>query len=83
MNKIIFNTRLVPTLEQRNMIPREIMGGRRGMSAINVALNKKLQVDIANKNKLPSIIVSADASNCFDRVATLLRVWYVNILVLR
>ena len=31
MNKSTFNTRLTPTLEQRNMIPREIMGGQRGM----------------------------------------------------
>ena len=53
------------------MIPREIIGGRRGISVTQVALNKKLQADIANQNKLPSIIVSADTSNCFDRVAQL------------
>ena len=51
------------------MIPREIMGCRRGMSAMHVVLNKKLQADIAIQNKLPSVIVSADASNYFDRVA--------------
>jgi len=53
------------------MIAREIMGGRWGILAIHIALNKKLLVDIANQNKLPSIIVSADASNYFDRVAYL------------
>ena len=51
------------------MIPREIMGGRRRMPAMHVALNKKLQAEIVNQNKLPRIVVSVDASNCFDRVA--------------
>ena len=69
MNKISFNTRLIPSLEEYNMIPRKIMGGRKGMLAIQVAINKKLQADIANQNKLPSIIVSANTLNCFDRVA--------------
>ena len=72
INKIIFNTRLIPILEANNMISREIIGGRRGMSAIHIALNKKLLADIANKNKLPSIITSADTSNCFERVAYLM-----------
>ena len=28
INKIVFNTRLIPKLEAKNMIPREIIGGR-------------------------------------------------------
>ena len=48
INKIIFNTRLIPTLEAEDMIPREIMGSRKGMWAIQVALNKKLLANIAN-----------------------------------
>ena len=60
MNKIIFNTRLIPSLELYKMIPTEIIGDRRGMSAICIALNKKLQADIANQAKLSSIIVYAD-----------------------
>ena len=72
INKIVFNTRLIPTLKAKDMIPREIMGRRRGILAIHVALNKKLLVDIVNQNKLTNIIVSADASNYFDRVIHLM-----------
>ena len=72
INKIIFNTRLILILEVNDMILREIMGERRGILAIHVALNKKLSVDIANQNKLLNIIVSADASNYFDRVTYLM-----------
>ena len=69
MNKIIFNTRIIPDLEENGIIPREIIGGQRKLSAIQVALNKKLIVDISNQSKLPSITVSTNASNYFDRVA--------------
>ena len=48
VNKIVFNTRLIPTLEAQNSIPRELIGGRYGQSAIYVAINKKLLVGIAN-----------------------------------
>ena len=34
-----------------------------------MAINKKLLVDIANQSRLPYATVSADVSNCFDRVA--------------
>ena len=36
MNKIIFNTRLTPILEEWNMIPRKIIGGRRGILVMQV-----------------------------------------------
>ena len=36
---------------------------------IYVAINKKLITDIANQRKLPQVIISADATNYFNRVA--------------
>ena len=48
LNKIVFNTKLIPSLERTNSIPYEIIGGRRGQSSIHVALNKKLVSDIVN-----------------------------------
>ena len=48
LNKIVFNTKLMPSLERTNSIPYEIIGGRRGQSLIHIALNKKLMLDIAN-----------------------------------
>ena len=43
MNKILFNTRLILSLEEYNMISREIMGGWRGILAIQVAINKNFK----------------------------------------
>ena len=69
LHKIVFNGRILPTLEKNNMIPSEIIGGRKSQSALHVALNKKLIADISNQIKSPSIVMSADATNCYDRVA--------------
>ena len=34
VNKILFNIRLIPSMEQAHVIPKEIIGGRRAQSAI-------------------------------------------------
>ena len=68
-NKIIFNTRIILQMEYKNEIPREIVEGCRSQSAIHIVINKKIMADIANQSKLSHIIISADTSNCFDRVA--------------
>ena len=68
LNKIVFNTKLMLSLERTNSIPYEIIGGRRGQSLIHIVLNKKLVSDIANQSKKPTVVVSADASNCYDQI---------------
>ena len=68
-NKILFKSRMTPTLEKGNLIPREIIGGRQFQSAMHVAVDKRLVSYIANQAKTSHVIISADASNCFDRVA--------------
>ena len=45
---IIFNCRMLPALERKNLMLSEIIGGRRRQSDLHVALNKKLIADIAN-----------------------------------
>ena len=50
-------------------IPKEIIGGRKGQSAIYVEVDKKLVTDIANQAKTPYTIISIDTSNYFNRVA--------------
>ena len=47
-NKIIINTRLISQIEQCNEIPREIVEGCHSQSAIQLAVNKRLLVDIVN-----------------------------------
>ena len=48
INKIIFNTRLILSIESRKEIPYEIIGGRKNHAAIQLAINKKLILDISN-----------------------------------
>ena len=66
LNKLIFNMKLMPSLESRNFIPYEIIRGRRGYLAVYVALNKKLASDIANQTKKLTVVISADVTNCYD-----------------
>ena len=47
-NKIIFNTQLIPQIEQRDEISKEIVEGRRSQLAIHIAINKWLMADILN-----------------------------------
>jgi len=51
LNKIIFNNRVFPKLEQDKAIPTEVIGGRRGQSSMYAVLNKKIVVDISNQIK--------------------------------
>ena len=67
--KILFNTRLMPTLEKHSMIPDAIIGARREKSAIHSGLYRQFLLDIANMRCKPSAIISADATNCFDRIS--------------
>ena len=48
MHKIIFNNRLIPSIEADKAIPMEVIGGRRSQAATHLALNKKLIADITN-----------------------------------
>ena len=48
LNKIIFNSRVLPTLEKQQEIPYEIISGRKRQLLIHVALNKKLIADCSN-----------------------------------
>ena len=68
LNKIIFNNRVIPVIEASNSIPEEIIRDRRGQSFIHMALNKKLVCDIGNQLKKPMVVVSTDATNCYDRI---------------
>ena len=72
LNKIVFNIRALPTIEASRTILYEIIGGRRGQSLIHIAFNKKLVCDIENQHKKLTVVVSADATNYYDRIAYLI-----------
>ena len=48
LNKIVFNGRVLPSIEASKSILSEVIGGRRRQSSIYVDLNKKLVYDISN-----------------------------------
>ena len=69
MHKIIFNNRLIPSIEASDAISMKVIGGRRSQVPTHLVLDKNLIADIANVRKLPMITICADATNCYDRVA--------------
>ena len=72
LNKIIFKSRVIPTLEKKWTILDEIIRERRCQSAIDTALNNKLISDIANQQKVPTILILTDATNCYNRIVHLI-----------
>ena len=72
LDKLVFNTRLMLSLERNKEIPNEIIGGRRGYSTVYVVLNNKLVSDVANQVKKPIIIILADAINGYNCIAHLI-----------
>lgn len=69
LHKIMFNQRILPALEKHNLILMDIVGGSKSETTIHTVINKKLIVDISNKNKDPSAVISADATKYYDKVA--------------
>ena len=67
--KIIFNQRILLALEKYNLIPMEIVDGRKSPDVIHVAINKKLISDISDQVKILSLVTSANATNFYDIVA--------------
>ena len=68
LNKIVFNNQTLPTLESTKAIPYKVIRGRRGQSSIHIMLNKKLVCDILNQQKKPSVVISTDVANYYDRI---------------
>ena len=66
LNKIIFNNRVLPKLEQDKAVLTEVIGRRRGKSSMHITLNKKIVADISNQIKKPTIVISADTTNYYN-----------------
>ena len=69
VNKIVFNTRLLPTIERSGSIPTELVEGHYSQSSLHLALEKKLAANISNQMKRPSIIISTDVTNYYNHIA--------------
>ena len=68
LDKTDFNSRMILTLEQKSVIPCEIIDRRQTQSAIYLVLNKKLLADISNVQKRLMVIICEDTINCYNRV---------------
>ena len=68
LHNVVFNHRILLALEQNNLIPMEIVDGWKIQAEIHVAINKKLMSDVSNQVKTPSVVISTDATNCYNRV---------------
>ena len=71
LNKLIFNMRLIPSLKYKKYISHEVID-ERSYSAIYIALNKKLVLDIVNQEKRPIVVISVDLTNCYNEIAYLI-----------
>ena len=66
-NKYLGKTTLFQA-EKYNAIAKEQYGSRKGKSAIDHALHKRLTYDIMRSFKRPGALCSNDAKSCYDRV---------------
>ena len=63
LDKINFNSKLMPALEALSSTPQEIIGMIRSQATTHLALSKKLIVDISNTKKLSTDTTFNDATN--------------------
>ena len=69
LHKIMFNNRLIPTLEVGKAMLIEVKGRRRSKAATHLVLSKTLIANASIVRKLLAVTICADAANCYDRVA--------------
>ena len=67
-NKLYFGSRMIRQAEQYDQIPDELFGSRRGRTAIEVAMSRRLIADLSRQRRWPTAIASVDAHTCYDRI---------------
>ena len=68
INKLIFGCRLVKQCEHHNRFPLELFGSRAARSAIEVALNRRITLDVMKVKRRCGAIAGVDAAQCYDRI---------------
>jgi len=66
--RIFVARRMMQQAEKLHLLPEEHLGGRKGRKAIDGAITKRLYLDNSRLMKKPTIILSTDAANCYDRM---------------
>ena len=66
-NKLLGKTTLAHA-EENNLLAREQYGSRKGKSAIEHVVNKRIMYDLLRQYRKPGALCSNDAIGCFDRM---------------
>jgi len=66
--RIFITRKMMQQAERKNLLPEEHLGGRKGKKSIDGAITKQLYMDNTRIMKIPTVILSADAANCYDRM---------------
>ena len=67
-NKFVFANRMMEVAREHNLIPEEQFAEKQSDCQDGVFM-KKLVTDISRQQKKPIGVISADAANCYDRIA--------------
>jgi len=60
--------KMMKQAETLQLLPNEHLGGRKGRKSIDGAIAKKMYLDNTRIMRIPTIILSTDAANCYDRM---------------
>ena len=68
LNKLIFSSRMIKLSERHKRMPEELFGSRKKLSAILVAVNRRLVTDTFRQKRRSGAISGVDAAQCYDRI---------------
>ena len=68
LNKLIFGKRLIQAVTTNHRLPRELYGGLNNRSAQEVAVNRRLSLDLFRLRRCNGAIAGVDATQCYDRI---------------
>ena len=66
--RIYVTRKMMGQAEKLGLLPEEHLGGRKGRKSIDGAITKQLYLDNVRSTKTPTVILSTDAANCYDRM---------------
>ena len=68
LNKLMFGHIMIKQSEANNHIPEEAYDSRVNLSAIQVAVNRRLVIDIFKQKRRCEAIAEVYAAQCYDRI---------------
>ena len=66
LNKLIFSSRMIKCMENKKCMPEELFGSHKKLSAILVAVNRRMFTDIFRQKYRSGAIVWVDAAQCYN-----------------